>query len=348
MGATITFGGAKQHRFSASPLAEGGNWSQGHARGKQGAHRISFHACSRAFVPQCARCPPGHWHDSANCPTADTECVECDIEDADEADEPGSAFQTAFDAEDDLTFARLCARHDQPLDCTISLTQRNDIPHLLHMYRRRVTVCSSLRRLVVVVGGGEQHFPMVHFGSAATDVIEPADVRDELPEETGGVMYPKQFIDAELPFEQTFMHKMQVCLNSDDKISDNMLSMQSFSTNPNFSSIDLTHQSELSILDDDTDSDFEEPTAGGTLTHLFAGAAAEPALCTPLAPPPAVSGDFCGYQNGAVAFCPLDIDTAGIFTMDSGGLYFDSSDIFILDTSIDYNNFYSSELLVLQ
>ncbi|KAK3249068.1 hypothetical protein CYMTET_41500 [Cymbomonas tetramitiformis] len=78
-------------------------------------HAVSFHVVSKAFVPECMRCPPGYWHDSANCPTADIECETCVIEQADDADGLVSAFQAAFDSEDDASFARLCAQHDHPL-----------------------------------------------------------------------------------------------------------------------------------------------------------------------------------------------------------------------------------------
>ncbi|KAK3282236.1 hypothetical protein CYMTET_10021 [Cymbomonas tetramitiformis] len=108
-----------KHRFAASPLPKDGNWPQGvrrHNNDKKnyGMHSVSFHVLSKAFVPECVRCPPGFWHDSANCPTADVKCDECVIEQADDADGLVSAFQTAFDTEDDTAFARLCAQHDHP------------------------------------------------------------------------------------------------------------------------------------------------------------------------------------------------------------------------------------------
>ncbi|KAK3234963.1 hypothetical protein CYMTET_54813 [Cymbomonas tetramitiformis] len=110
-------GRQRHHRFAVSPLAKGGNWSQQHGRRGEkhfGMHAVSFHFVSKAFVPECVRCPPGFWHDSANCPTADIECDECVLEQADGADGLVSDFQTPFDAEDDTSFAQLCARHDHP------------------------------------------------------------------------------------------------------------------------------------------------------------------------------------------------------------------------------------------
>ncbi|KAK3266131.1 hypothetical protein CYMTET_25234 [Cymbomonas tetramitiformis] len=108
------YGGRKNYRFAANPLKGDGNWRQDHYK-KNSAHNISFHVASSAFVPECARCPPGHFHDTANCPTDDMACAECDLVTADENDELVSAFQTAFDAQDDATFAQLCGRHDHPV-----------------------------------------------------------------------------------------------------------------------------------------------------------------------------------------------------------------------------------------
>ncbi|KAK3263472.1 hypothetical protein CYMTET_27723 [Cymbomonas tetramitiformis] len=43
------------------------------------------------------------------------ECTPCVIEKAADADGLVSAFQTAFDDEDDTSVARLCALHDHPV-----------------------------------------------------------------------------------------------------------------------------------------------------------------------------------------------------------------------------------------
>ncbi|KAK3238547.1 hypothetical protein CYMTET_51449 [Cymbomonas tetramitiformis] len=101
-----------KHRFAASPLAKGGNWSQ--SRPTQAARCISFHSASSAFVQECPLCP-GHFHDTARCPEV---CGSCDVELRDAAmdlDEVVSAFQAAFDDENDKEFAHLCHQHDQPL-----------------------------------------------------------------------------------------------------------------------------------------------------------------------------------------------------------------------------------------
>ncbi|KAK3238228.1 hypothetical protein CYMTET_51744 [Cymbomonas tetramitiformis] len=63
---------------------------------------------------ECPLCP-GHFHDTARCPEV---CGSCDVELRDAAmdlDEVVSAFQTAFDNENDEEFADLCHEHDQPL-----------------------------------------------------------------------------------------------------------------------------------------------------------------------------------------------------------------------------------------
>ncbi|KAK3244042.1 hypothetical protein CYMTET_46332 [Cymbomonas tetramitiformis] len=101
-----------KHRFAASTLPKGGNWPQGMK--PQGARSISFHSASSAFVQECPLCP-GHFHDTARCPMV---CGSCDVGLCDAAmdlDEIVSAFQTAFDEENDEDFADLCHVHDQPL-----------------------------------------------------------------------------------------------------------------------------------------------------------------------------------------------------------------------------------------
>ncbi|KAK3276859.1 hypothetical protein CYMTET_15103 [Cymbomonas tetramitiformis] len=101
-------------RFAAKPLNDRGNWGQQYYT-KDNAHHVSFNVVSNAFIPECARYPPGHYHDTANCPTDDMTCEECDLTAADENDMIVSAFQTAFDNEDDADFARRCAQHEQPV-----------------------------------------------------------------------------------------------------------------------------------------------------------------------------------------------------------------------------------------
>ncbi|KAK3258387.1 hypothetical protein CYMTET_32563 [Cymbomonas tetramitiformis] len=101
-----------KYRFAASPLTKGGNWSQ--SRSTQAARCISFHSASSAFVQECPLCP-GHFHDTARCPTV---CGSCDVDLRDAAmdmDLVVAAFQTAFDNENDGEFAELCHQLDRPL-----------------------------------------------------------------------------------------------------------------------------------------------------------------------------------------------------------------------------------------
>ncbi|KAK3242856.1 hypothetical protein CYMTET_47474 [Cymbomonas tetramitiformis] len=63
---------------------------------------------------ECPLCP-GHFHDTARCPEV---CGSCDVglrNAAMDLDDVVSAFQSAFDDENDKEFARLCHQHDQPL-----------------------------------------------------------------------------------------------------------------------------------------------------------------------------------------------------------------------------------------
>ncbi|KAK3258188.1 hypothetical protein CYMTET_32757 [Cymbomonas tetramitiformis] len=181
------------------------------------------------------RCPPGYWHDTANCPTADIECEPCVIEQADDADGLVSAFQVAFDSEDAASFARLCARHDHPLvrqdedPFTFAENIDVDVGHSTHacnppnppcLLRRHVHEAQhALRELKQVAGGAggaPQHFPMVHFGSPTSAVIEKPAVEHEptvtIESDDDSSIYPQQFIDNEPPFEQSFMDNMSVQL----------------------------------------------------------------------------------------------------------------------------------------
>ncbi|KAK3238176.1 hypothetical protein CYMTET_51797 [Cymbomonas tetramitiformis] len=300
-----------KHRFAASPLPKDGNWPQGvrrHNGDKKnyGMHSVSFHVLSKlAFVPECVRCPPGFWHDSANCPTADIECDKCVVEQADDADGLVSAFQTAFDTEDDTAFARLCAQHDHPLvrqdeepftfseDIDVGLraqyagltpTQPSLLATRVHEAR------TALRELKQVAGGAEsdtQHFPMVHFGSATPSVIGDAVVEHEpevaIETESDALIYPKQFADGEPPFEQSFMDNMSVKLGFFEP--EPQVSLQSFSPLPPY--ISSTHDS-ASVADTEfDDGDLHDavpppaPRVGGVRTPsigAFLTAAAIPAL----------------------------------------------------------------------
>ncbi|KAK3249497.1 hypothetical protein CYMTET_41050 [Cymbomonas tetramitiformis] len=299
-----------KHRFAASPLPKDGNWPQGvrrHNGDKKnyGMHSVSFHVLSKAFVPECVRCPPGFWHDSANCPTADIECDKCVVEQADDADGLVSAFQTAFDTEDDTAFARLCAQHDHPLvrqdeepftfseDIDVGLraqyagltpTQPTLLATRVHEAR------TALRELKQVAGGAEsdtQHFPMVHFGSATPSVIGDAVVEHEpevaIETESDALIYPKQFADGEPPFEQSFMDNVSVKLGFFEP--EPQVSLQSFNPLPPY--ISSTHDS-ASVADTESDDgDLHDavpppaPRVGGVRTPsigAFLTAAAIPAL----------------------------------------------------------------------
>ncbi|KAK3251651.1 hypothetical protein CYMTET_39015 [Cymbomonas tetramitiformis] len=103
----------KGYRFAEKPLPKGGNWSQSFYNKKNSASNISFHSLSSAFIQECPMCP-GHFHDTARCPAVDGVCGGDAAATAQELDEVVSAFQTAFDDEDDAAFAELCRLHDPP------------------------------------------------------------------------------------------------------------------------------------------------------------------------------------------------------------------------------------------
>ncbi|KAK3261674.1 hypothetical protein CYMTET_29429 [Cymbomonas tetramitiformis] len=193
---------AHVHRFAASPLATGGNWPQQYDRRDNdtthfGMHAVSFHVVSKAFVPECVRCPPGYWHDTASCPTADIEGEPCVIEQADDTDGLVSAFQTAFDSEDGESFARLCARHDHPFvrqdEDPFTFAENIDVglrakyaclqPSRPSLLATRVHEAQHALRVLTQVAGGASEaphqFPMVHFGSATSAVIEKPAVEPE-------------------------------------------------------------------------------------------------------------------------------------------------------------------------
>ncbi|KAK3238998.1 hypothetical protein CYMTET_51037 [Cymbomonas tetramitiformis] len=390
-----------KHRFAASTLPKGGNWSQDHRRrdgNKQfGMHAVSFHVISKAFVPECVRCPPGFWHDSANCPTADIECDECVIEQADDADGLVSAFQTAFDTEDDTAFARLCAQHEHPLvrqdEEPFTFSETFDVglraqyakltPSQPSLLATRVHEArTALRELKQVAGGaesGSQHFPMVHFGSATPSVIDDAVVEHE-PEvaiETEGdaVIYPKQFIDNDPPFEQSFMDNMSVKLGFFEPAPE--VSANSFTSLPPY--ISSTHDS-TSVADTESgDEDLHDavpppaPRVGGVRAPsigTFLTAAALPALflCVSIAmidtvtatalcdveiaPRSVVYGHYSDYQNCTVDYFtdPAFLDTGpadsyNIFNLDSGFLDSDCFGIYSLDFQFEnYNGYNLCEL----
>ncbi|KAK3235093.1 hypothetical protein CYMTET_54684 [Cymbomonas tetramitiformis] len=384
--------GRKHFRFAAHPLKGDGNWRQDTDK-KNAAHNISFHVASSAFIPECARCPPGHYHDSANCPTDDMACAECDLVTADEIDEIVSAFQTAFDAQDDATFAQLCGQHDQPVvrhdeepftfadDNNIGLRAQyaSLIPSPPSLLATRVHEArTALRELKQVAGGADstsQHFPMVHFGSATPAVIDKTIVEPEPQVEIengeNALIFPKQFIDNESPFEQSFMDGMSVKLGFFEP--EPRVSVKSFTPLPPY--ISSTHDS-ASVADSESGDEGlhvaappPAPRVGGARTPSisnFLTAAALPALfmCVSMsfihtvtasalcnmeiAPRSVAYGQYPDYRGCAVDFFtdsafldsgPADPDDN--FNLDSGFPDFDTFAFCNLNFEIDNNNFYS-------
>ncbi|KAK3243162.1 hypothetical protein CYMTET_47166 [Cymbomonas tetramitiformis] len=162
-----------KHRFAASPLPKGGNWPQDRHRRNDNKH-FGMHSVSFHVVSK-AFVP--------------------------ECDEEPFTFSEDFDVGLRAQYAGLTP------------TQPSLLATRVHEAR------TALRELKQVAGGAEsdfQHFPMVHFGSATPSVIDDAVVEHE-PEvaiETEGdaVIYPKQFVDGEPPFEESFMDNMSVQL----------------------------------------------------------------------------------------------------------------------------------------
>ncbi|KAK3275504.1 hypothetical protein CYMTET_16367 [Cymbomonas tetramitiformis] len=63
---------------------------------------------------ECPLCP-GHYHDTARCSAVDGACSGDATAAAHELDDVVSAFQAAFDDNDDAAFAQLCQQHEAPL-----------------------------------------------------------------------------------------------------------------------------------------------------------------------------------------------------------------------------------------
>ncbi|KAK3263203.1 hypothetical protein CYMTET_27976 [Cymbomonas tetramitiformis] len=101
------------YRFAEKPLPKDGCWSQSYYNKKHSASNISFHSLSSAFIQECPVCP-GHFHDTARCPAVGGVCGGDAAAAAQELDEVVSAFQAAFDDEDDDAFAELCQLHSPP------------------------------------------------------------------------------------------------------------------------------------------------------------------------------------------------------------------------------------------
>ncbi|KAK3241956.1 hypothetical protein CYMTET_48326 [Cymbomonas tetramitiformis] len=110
-------------------------------------------------------------------------CEECDLTAADESDKIVSAFKTAFDAEDDAAYAKLCARHhEQPV-----------VRHDEEPFTFADDINIGLRAQTSV--------PMLHFDSATTvenDTLKH-DTVDIAASDTSDNDMPfrKQFADSE-------------------------------------------------------------------------------------------------------------------------------------------------------
>ncbi|KAK3282235.1 hypothetical protein CYMTET_10020 [Cymbomonas tetramitiformis] len=160
---------------------------------------------------------------------------------------------------------------------------------------------------------------MVHFGSATPSVIDDAVVEHEpevaIETEEDALIYPKQFVDGEPPFEQSFMDSMSVKLGF-------------FEPEP-------------------------QPTEALPALFLCVSIAmidtvTATALCdVEIAPRSVVYGACSGYQNGTVDYFPdpdlLDTGPAdfyNIFSLDSDGF-----GIYSLNFKFEYyNNFNLCEL----
>ncbi|KAK3270048.1 hypothetical protein CYMTET_21532 [Cymbomonas tetramitiformis] len=259
-----------KHRFGASPLPKGGNWPQGIRA--QGARSISFHSASSAFVQECPLCP-GHFHDTARCPEV---CGSCDVDLRDAAmdlDEVVSAFQTAFDNENDEDFADLCHEHHRPLVRTdpepFTYPVRHDVGLRAHyaglghgasgdgmegVLSDARGVLESLRSAATAaqVGGatatGKQ--PPLHIGTLSVPQVV-CDAPPPANHEIDAGLHPVSASDPasfgspfEEPLHVTFMDQvMPACSNPSLKLC----------------SIDSVHESihpgELSVIDDGDDSD---------------------------------------------------------------------------------------------
>ncbi|KAK3258487.1 hypothetical protein CYMTET_32464 [Cymbomonas tetramitiformis] len=259
-----------KHRFAASPLPKGGNWPQTHR--PQGARNISFHSASSAFVQECPLCP-GYFHDTARCPVVYGSCDVGLRNAAMDLDEVVSAFQTAFDDENDEEFVDLCHEHDQPLvrDDPEPFTYpvRHDVGLRAHyaglgrgasdagiegVLSDARGVLDSLRSAATAAQVGGAATTSVQPPLHLTTMPVPQVVCDAPPpanREIDAGLYPVLASDpasVQSPFEEplrvTFMDQvMPTCSNPSLKLC----------------SIDSVHESihpgELSVIDDDDDSD---------------------------------------------------------------------------------------------
>ncbi|KAK3282943.1 hypothetical protein CYMTET_9350 [Cymbomonas tetramitiformis] len=213
------------------------------------------------------RCPPRHWHDSANCPTVDIECGECEIRDADDSGVLVSAFQTAFGEEDDDAFALVFALDMISLWCVV---------------------------LKQAAGGTDGRFHMVHslYRSRTTAEVETPAVDEEPPAPIEPEMpLLHQFVDGEPPSELSFTDKMSVQLGFNDG---KPLSINRCSLNPVVGGDRFRPPMSSWITA------AAAPALFVCVSMLIMGASAQPAVCTWDVPPPVVPGHFLCYQNCTV------------------------------------------------
>ncbi|KAK3232720.1 hypothetical protein CYMTET_56938 [Cymbomonas tetramitiformis] len=238
----------------------------------QGARSISFHSASSAFVQECPLCP-GHFHDTARCPEV---CGSCDVDLRDAAmdlDEVVSAFQTAFDNENDEDFADLCHEHDQPLVRTdpepFTYPVRHDVG--LHARYAGLGHGASGDGMEDVLSDARGVLESLRSAATAAQQFGGATVAGEQPLHIGTLSVPQVVCDApppvnheidtglcpvsasdpasfgspfEEPLRVSFMDRvMPACPDTSLKLY----------------SIDSVHESihpgELSVIDDDDDSD---------------------------------------------------------------------------------------------
>ncbi|KAK3247305.1 hypothetical protein CYMTET_43192 [Cymbomonas tetramitiformis] len=304
----------------------------------------------------------------------------CVIEQADDADGLVSAFQTAFDSEDDASFARLCARHDRPL------VRQDEEPFT---FAENVDVGLRAQWLVVPTRHPNT-FPWNNSRSATPAVIdEPAvgpepRVAIETDEDSG--ICPQQYIDNEPPFEQSFKDKMyiqpgfdkpeqHVSANSFTPLAPWISSTHDSAGIADYDSRSLSLTLNLSLTTRTVRDDVPPPALPGRwcreaddwymphgsrvatcqlcsficMSMCFMHTATASALSgVEIAPRSVVYGHHSVYQNGAVnifidtAF--LDSGTADFdndFNLDSDYLDSEYFDIYNLDFEIENNNNYN-------
>ncbi|KAK3267016.1 hypothetical protein CYMTET_24397 [Cymbomonas tetramitiformis] len=260
-----------KHRFAASPLPKGGNWPQGIKA--QGARSISFHSASSAFVQECPLCP-GHFHDTARCPEV---CGSCDVELRDAAmdlDEVVSAFQTAFDNENDEDFADLCHQHDQPLvrDDPEPFTCQVQRDVGLRAHYAGLGRSASDTRMDGVLSDAQGILDTLRSAATAAQVGGAAAAGKHPPLHIGTLSVPQVVCDAPPPANHEIDAGLHPVSASDPasfgspfeeplrvSFMDRVMPASSNTSLKLCSSIDSVHESihpgELSVIDDDDDSD---------------------------------------------------------------------------------------------